>query len=147
VIERYGRESPLSFALVEWKLSKKGAIASSWAHDAHNLLVLGNNEEDMALAVNRVIAMQGGFAVAKENSIAAEAPLPVGGIVSEAPIGELAAAVKAVREAMIDLGYDRWNEIMSFGTLPLLVSPEIKLGDKGLVDVKTQEIIGFFEGF
>jgi adenine deaminase len=145
VIERYGRQAPLSFALVDWKLSKKGAIASSWAHDAHNILVLGNSEEDMALAANRIIALQGGFAVSKENSITAEAPLPVGGIVSDAPISELAAAIKAVREAMIDLGYKRWNEIMSFGTLPLLVSPEIKLGDKGLVDVKQQKIIGFYE--
>jgi adenine deaminase len=144
VAERYGKGEPVRLGLTEWKLLKKGAIASSWAHDHHNLLILGNNEADMALAANRIIAMQGGLAVAAEGSIIAEAPLRIGGIVSDEPLPLLAARIRRVREAMIELGYRRENEIMSFGTLSLLVSPELKMSDKGIVDVKSQKIVGFY---
>jgi adenine deaminase len=145
VAERYGKRVPVRFALTEWKLLKRGAIASSWAHDHHNLLILGNNEADMVLAANRIIALQGGIAVAVNGAIAAEARLQVGGIVSDEPLPVLAARIRRVREAMIDLGYNRENPIMSFGTLSLLVSPELKLSDKGIVDVKSQTIVGFYE--
>jgi adenine deaminase len=146
VAERYGKGEPVRLALTEWKLLKRGAIASSWAHDHHNLLILGNNEADMALAANRIITLQGGMAVAAEGGITAEARLQVGGIVSDDPLPVLAAQIRRVRKAMIDLGYDRENAIMSFGTLSLLVSPELKLSDKGIVDVKSQKIVGFYEG-
>ncbi|MDR0997775.1 MAG: amidohydrolase family protein [Treponema sp.] len=145
VAERYGKGEPVQLGLTEWKLLKKGAIASSWAHDHHNLLILGNNEADMALAANRIIAMQGGLAVAAEGSIAAEAPLRIGGIVSDDPLPLLAARIRRVREAMIELGYRRENVIMSFGTLSLLVSPELKMSDKGIVDVRSQKIVGFYD--
>ncbi|MDR1637542.1 MAG: amidohydrolase family protein [Treponema sp.] len=145
VAERYGKGEPPALALTEWPLLKKGAIASSWAHDHHNLLILGNNEADMALAANRIIALQGGLAVAVEGRVTAEARLRVGGIVSDDPLPLLASQIRRVREAMIDLGYNRENAIMSFGTLSLLVSPELKISDQGIVDVKNQRILGFYE--
>jgi adenine deaminase len=145
VVERYGHEAPVSFGLVEWNLLPKGAIASSWAHDHHNILVMGTDEKAMAQAVNRIIAIQGGLVVVQNGQIAAEAPLPVGGIVSDEPLPALAAAIRQVRKAMVNLGYKRGDEIMSFGTLSLLVSPELKISDRGLVDVKHQELVNLYE--
>jgi adenine deaminase len=145
VVERYGHEAPVSFGLVEWKLLPKGAIASSWAHDHHNILVMGTDEAAMAQAVNRIIALQGGLVVVQNGQIAAEAPLPVGGIVSDEPLPVLAAAIRQVRKAMVNLGYKRGDEIMSFGTLSLLVSPALKISDRGLVDVKNQELVNLYE--
>jgi adenine deaminase len=144
VIERYGHEAPLSFALGEGVITGKGAIAASWAHDHHNILALGSNEEDMALGVNTVIAQQGGFVVVNQGRITGNIKLDIGGIISSEPMEPLAESVRRTRLAMKELGYKNQNELMSFSTLSLLVSPEIKISDKGLVDVRAQELIGFF---
>lgn len=144
VIERYGNNAPIKLALLENGITEKGAIASSWAHDHHNIIVLGLSETDMAIATNRVIALQGGIVVVRDGKIIAECPLPLAGIISEKPIPELAKEVKAVRTAMQTLGYQNQNEIMSFATLSLLVSPSLKLSDKGLIDTKTQTIKSLF---
>ena len=99
----------------------------------------------MALAVNTVIAEQGGYVVVANGKIAAIARLPVGGILSEAPVAELAESIRRVRAAMIDLGYNHTNVIMSFSTLSLPVSPELKISDKGLIDTAAQKIVSLFE--
>jgi adenine deaminase len=145
VIERYGHEAPLGFGLGEGILRGSGAIATSWAHDHHNILVLGSNEADMALAANRVITQQGGFVVVNQGRITGNIRLDIGGISSSEPMKTLAESVRLAREAMRELGYQNQNELMSLSTLSLLVSPEIKMSDKGLVDVGTQELIGLFE--
>jgi adenine deaminase len=145
VLERYGHNAPPGFGLAEGMFTKPGAVAASWAHDHHNILVAGTNEADMALAVNAVIAEQGAYVVAADGKIAACAPLPVGGILSEAPIEELGESIRRVREAMIDLGYNHQNVIMSFSTLSLPVSPELKISDKGLIDTAAQKIVSLFE--
>lgn len=139
LFERHGKNGNLAFGLVERGFQKKGAAATTWSHDSHNLLVLGNSPEDMALAQNRVIDLQGGYVVCTGGKVAAEVKLPVGGIISDAPLKELAEDLGKVRAAMKDLGYVNQNEIMSMSTLALPVSPELKLTDYGLLDVKTQE--------
>jgi adenine deaminase len=143
VLERYGHEASPSFGLTEGMFSGQGAAAASWAHDHHNILAAGTNEADMVLAVNTLIEEQGGYVVVKEGKIAANARLPVAGILSEAPIEELAAAIRQVRQAMNDLGYVHKNVIMSFSTLSLPVSPELKISDKGLIDTASQSIVNF----
>lgn len=144
-VERYGRGAPVRPVFVKGALTGEGAVATTWAHDHHNLLVLGSNEADMAAAANAVIAEQGGYLVVRGGAVVANAPLPVGGIVSEAPIAELAESIRSVREAMRELGYAHVNEIMSFSTLSLLVSPRLKISDKGLVDVKAQTLVENYE--
>ncbi|NLM66797.1 MAG: adenosine deaminase, partial [Enterococcus sp.] len=84
------------------------------------------------------LEMQGGYVVVKEGEILAKCPLPIGGILSQAPIEELGQALRKVREAMQTLGYENMNEIMSFSTLSLPVSPAIKVTDKGMMDTKLQ---------
>lgn len=99
----------------------------------------------MAAAANAVIARQGAYLVVRGGSVVAEAALPVGGIVSEAPIAELAESIRSVRAAMRELGYVHVNEIMSFSTLSLLVSPKLKISDRGLVDVRSQTLVESYE--
>jgi adenine deaminase len=98
----------------------------------------------MVAAQNELIAEQGGYVVAQAGQIVANAPLPIGGVVSDAPIPVLGKQIAAVRQAMQNLGYHNTNEIMSFSTLSLLVSPAFKMSDKGLFDVKSQVKIPLF---
>ena len=95
----------------------------------------------MKLALNRVIEMQGGMAVADAGTIQAELPLNVGGILSDRPAREVGEKLAGVRRAMADQGYRHYNPIMSFCTLTLPASPALKLTDKGLIDVKACKIV------
>jgi len=145
VYERYGKNGNISHGIVGNTIKKKGAIATSWAHDHHNVMVLGNDVDDMVLAQKEIIKMQGGYVVVKEHKIIASAALEVGGIVSERTIEEIGEDIDNVRKAMQDLGYVHDNEIMSFSTLSLLVSPQLKISDKGMIDTTKQKIIKMVE--
>ena len=141
VIERHGKNHHKGFLFVDGHLMKEGAAASTYAHDHHNLLVLGQNPKDMAESANAVIAMQGGMATAKDGHVTSKVPLPIGGILSEAPISVLGKQILSFVEEMKSMGYDHDNIIMSMTTLGLPVSPAIKLTDQGIVDVKRQQLI------
>lgn len=84
----------ISFSLMDQPLSEKGAIATTWAHDHHNLMVMGNTIEDILLAQNELLAMQGGYLVASDQQVMATCPLPIGGILSQAPIEQLGASLQ-----------------------------------------------------
>lgn len=147
VFERYGKNGDVSWGFVEHALEQKGAVATTWSHDSHNLLVLGNSVEDMVLAQNEVVHMQGGYVTASGGRVTAAAKLPVGGIISDKSLPELAAEIRAVRGEIERMGYVNNNVIMSISTLSLLVSPELKLSDQGLFDVKSQRKIPLVEAF
>lgn len=144
VFERYGNNNK-AFGLVNGNIIKKGAVATTWAHDHHNLMVMGTNIKDMVIAANKVISMGGGYAVAHNEEILACIGLPIGGIISDEPIEMLGDKLKKVRDAMKLLGYNHNNEIMSFSTLSLPVSPELKITDKGLIKVKENKIVSMFK--
>ncbi len=141
IFERYGKNGNIAHALLDQPITKRGAIATSWAHDHHNVMVLGNHTEDMILAQHTLCEMQGGYVVVADGEVVAKAYLEIGGIVSEQPIEVLGEQLQNVRQAMKDLGYDHHNEIMSFSTLSLPVSPAIKVTDIGIIETKTQNII------
>lgn len=141
VMERYGKNGNIAYGLVENTLTKKGAVATTWAHDHHNVMVLGTSAADMVVAQQRLVEIQGGYIVVDQERVVAECPLPIGGILSAAPLSVLGTELKAVRKAMVDLGYKNMNEIMSFSTLSLPVSPAIKITDIGMMDTRTQAII------
>ena len=145
VFERYGKSNAIVHGIVENAIQNKGAIAASWAHDHHNVLVMGTDEEDMVLAQNKLLEIDGGFVAVENHQVTAVCPLEIGGIVSARPIEDLGIDLEEVRTAMQRLGYVHDNEIMSFSTLSLLVSPEIKISDKGLVLTKQQKIIPLVE--
>ena len=93
------------------------------------------------LAQQTICEMQGGYVVVQNGCVVAKAFLEIGGIISAQPIQVLAQQLKEVRVAMQQLGYQHDNEIMSFSTLSLPVSPELKVTDVGMINTKTQEII------
>jgi adenine deaminase len=146
VMERYGKTGNIAYGFVDKALYEKGAVATTWAHDHHNLMVMGTSSEDIIAAQQQLLDMQGGYVVAQAGKLQAVCPLPVGGIISDAPIQELGAQLKKVRHAMKRLGYRNSNEIMSFSTLSLPVSPVIKITDKGMMNVRSQTMIPLVEG-
>ena len=145
VFERYGKNNNVAFGLVKGEIIKEGAVATTWAHDHHNVMVMGRNVEDMVLAVNKLIDFNGGYIVVKDNNVLAKLELPIGGIVSDEPIEVVGEKLGEVRSAMKELGYNHMNEIMSFSTLSLPVSPAIKITDKGLIDVKNCKVVSLFK--
>lgn len=138
VMERYGKNGNISFSLLEEPIDQQGAIATTWAHDHHNVMVMGNQVSDIVVAQNELLAMQGGYVVVEKGVVSGTCALPIGGILSQSPLEELGRDLQQVRERMQALGYKNGNEIMSFSTLSLPVSPAIKVTDKGMMDTKTQ---------
>lgn len=141
VFERHGKNGNIGFGLVTGDCIKNGAIATTYAHDHHNLMVIGKNTKDMTKAVNRIIELQGGICCIENEEILAEVPLPVAGILSEKTVQELGKEVEILREKMLQLGYKHYNPIMSLCTLSLPVSPALKITDKGLIDVNQGKIV------
>lgn len=144
VVERHGKGGGRGFLLVGGNVLRSGAAASTYAHDHHNLLILGQNAKDMARAANEVIAMGGGMAAVQDEKLLGAIRLPVAGILSEAPIEELGQEAASFKKALVTLGYKQDNPIMSMTTLGLPVSPALKVTDKGIINVKRQEIVPFF---
>lgn len=144
VFERHGKNYSVGFGLVSGDIITQGAVASTYAHDHHNLLVLGRNINDMVLAANKVIEMQGGYAIYNNGELLAELALPIAGILSDASVEEVGDNLAQVRAKLKELGYNHYNSIMSLGTLSLIVSPDIKLSNKGLIDVSSGTILSLF---
>lgn len=119
----------------------RGAIASSVGHDSHNLCVVGADDTDMALAVNRLIALQGGFVVAADGRILAELPLPIAGLMSDLPFEAVRDALHPLREAARALGCTLPEPFLQVAFLPLPVIPHLKITDRGLVDVDRMAIL------
>lgn len=139
--ERYEKNGNHAFGLIGGDTIKRGAIATTYSHDNHNLLIVGANPEDMLLAANTVIHSQGGFCVVENGEILSHVELPVGGILTEEPLHIVAHQVKELREAMLSLGYVHYNPIMSLSTHSLAVSPALKITDHGLIDVNEGKIV------
>lgn len=141
VFERHHGLGLSGTALLSGACLKEGAVASTWVHDHHNLLVVGVDEEDMVLAANSVIARQGGLVVVRGGKIVAEMPLPVAGILTEDPLPLAAERLAAVTRALRDQGWGNSNPVMSLCTIALPVSPALKVTDRGLVDVRQAKLV------
>ncbi|SFK89411.1 adenine deaminase [Paenibacillus sp. 1_12] len=139
--ERYGKNGNRGYGLIGGDTIKRGAIATTYSHDNHNLLVVGHNPLDMMLAANEVIKNQGGFCVVDNGTVLANLHLPVGGILTEEPLEQTAAEVNQLTKAMESLGYQHYNPIMSISTHSLPVSPALKITDLGLIDVNAGKVV------
>ncbi|CAN7508773.1 amidohydrolase family protein [Paenibacillus sp. LjRoot153] len=139
--ERYGKNGNRAYGLIGGDTIKRGAIATTYSHDNHNLLVVGHNPRDMQLAANEVINNQGGFSVVEDGKVIANLRLPVGGILTEEPLEQVAMEVEQLRKAMESLGYQHYNPIMSISTHSLPVSPALKITDFGLIDVNQGKVV------
>lgn len=141
VFERYGKNGNRGYGLIGGDTIKRGAVATTYSHDNHNLLVVGHNPRDMMLAANEVIRSQGGFCVVEDGKVLAHLHLPVGGILTEEPLEKTAKEVEQLRRAMESLGYRHYNPIMSISTHSLPVSPALKITDLGLIDVNAGKVV------
>ncbi|MGW9527744.1 adenine deaminase C-terminal domain-containing protein [Paenibacillus terrae] len=139
--ERYGKNGNRAYGLIGGDTIKRGAVATTYSHDNHNLLVVGHNKQDMILAANTVLSSQGGFCVVENGKVLSHLPLTVGGILTEGPLEMVAAHVKELRSALLSLGYRHYNPIMSLSTHSLPVSPALKITDHGLIDVNAGKIV------
>ena len=145
VIERHKNTGHRGVGYIKGIGLKKGAIASSVAHDAHNLIVIGTNEADMALAANRIIQLGGGNAVVAGGKVLAEMALPVGGLMTDLSAREAALENRAVREAVRQLGAPETIEpFMTMAFISLPVIPALKMTTRGLADVTRQQIVPLF---
>ena len=135
VVERHGRNGNIGRGFVHGFGMKRGAIASSVGHDSHNITVVGVDEADMALAVNRLIALRGGFAVADGGRVTAELALPVAGLMADTSFEEVHDALIPLRAAAKALGVVLAEPFLQVAFLPLPVIPHLKITDVGLFDV------------
>ncbi|MFZ2087358.1 MAG: adenine deaminase [Desulfobaccales bacterium] len=144
VVERHHRSGRVGVGLVRGFGMKRGALASTVAHDSHNLMLLGVSEEDMLTAARHLMHLGGGLAVVAEGQVLADLPLPVAGLLSPAPLEEVARAHGRLREAYRTLGGILDDPFMTMAFLSLEVIPALKLTDLGLVDVNRFQIVHLF---
>jgi adenine deaminase len=142
VVARHGINDNIGRGFVHGFGLKRGAIASSVGHDSHNICVVGADDADMAVAVNRLVAIRGGFVVVEGGEVRAELPLPIAGLMSDRPFEELIAPLDALRHAAKALGVVLAEPFLQVAFLPLPVIPHLKISDRGLVDVNRFELIG-----
>ena len=144
VINRYSKTLQFSQALLSGDCLSNGAYCTTYAHDHHNMLVLGDNEKDMRIALNWILSHKGGICIASRGEVVATAALPIGGILSELPMPALGREIAAIQHTLYELGMRHKNPVMSLSTTTLPVSPALKLTDKGLVDVASAALVSLF---
>ncbi|WP_224703283.1 adenine deaminase [Devosia aquimaris] len=135
VIERHGKNGNIGRSFVTGFGLKRGAIASSVGHDSHNITVIGATDADMAVAVNRLIELGGGFAVSDGGQITAELALPIAGLMSPKPFEAVTHDLHALRDAAYALGCVLPEPFLQVAFLALPVIPHLKMTDRGLFDV------------
>jgi adenine deaminase len=135
VIERHGVNGNIGVGFVHGFGLKQGAIASTIGHDSHNICVVGVDDDDMAMAANRLKAIGGGFAVVRDGTVLAELPLPLAGLMSDKSFEEVREALVPLRAAAKSLGTTLQEPFLQVAFLPLPVIPHLKITDMGMVDV------------
>jgi adenine deaminase len=142
VIERHHMTKQIGLGIVKGLGLKYGAIATTIAHDSHNLIIAGTNDADMALAANTIKEMQGGMIVVKDGQLLASLELPIAGLISDRPYREVYASLNNLHIALEKLGANNeFNPFLTLSFLALPVIPELKLTDKGLFKVSKFEHI------
>ncbi|HEV8460896.1 MAG TPA: adenine deaminase [Gaiellaceae bacterium] len=141
VVERHLGTGRVGLGFVRGFGLQRGAIASTVAHDAHNVVVVGMNDASMAAAVRRLANRGGGIVVVDGAEVVAELPLPVAGLLSDAPLADVLAASHRVIDAVRELGCELEAPFQHLAFLALSVIPSLKLTDQGLVDVDRFELV------
>ena len=141
VIERHGVNGNIATGFVHGFGLKSGAIASTVAHDHHNIVTVGVDYDDIALAVNRLSEIDGGFVIADKGQILKEIPLPIAGLMSLQPFEVIQQELKELREVAHSLGVTLEEPFLQLSFLALPVIPALKITDRGIIDVNKFEII------
>ena len=139
VVERHRATGNVGVGFVRGFKLKRGALGSTVAHDAHNVVVAGTNDADMLFAIQQLERMQGGQVAVANGKIKAELPLPIAGLVSDRPLKEVLKRIDDLNAAARSLGCDLDASFMTLSFLSLSAIPSLKLTDQGLIDaVKMQ---------
>ena len=143
VVERHLGTGRIGLGLVRGFGLRQGALASTIAHDAHNIVAVAASDRDLHRAVERLVELGGGIVVVSEGSVRAELPLPVAGLLADLRLDEVVRASRACVEAARALGCTLPSPFQSLAFLALSVIPSLKITDRGLVDVDRFELVPF----
>jgi len=142
VVERHRGSGRISHGFVRgFGLNAHCALASTVAHDSHNLLIMGTDQEAMAKAGNCVAEMGGGVCLVKNDKVEALIPLPIAGLMSDQPVETVAEQAEGLNRALMACGCTLNNAFMTFSLLALPVIPELRLSDLGLIDVESHTLV------
>jgi adenine deaminase len=144
VVDRHSGSGNVGKGFVKGFGLKQGALASSVAHDSHNIIVVGTNDEDMRTAVKAVVDMQGGLTAASGNEIRAQLPLPIAGLMSPEPATVIRDTLDHLVQVARDFGSALNDPFMALSFLALPVIPELKITDLGLVNVRQFKFVPLF---
>lgn len=144
VVERHSGTGNIGIGFVKGFGLKNGAIASSVSHDSHNVVVVGTTDEDMRTAIKAIVRMGGGQVVVSNQKIIAKLPLPIAGLMSAEPVHSIKNQIDRLIAGAAGIGAVIDNPFMTLSFLSLPVIPELKLTDKGLVDVNKFQIVPLF---
>ena len=144
VIERHKGSGRMFTGFVKGLGFKNGAVASSVAHDSHNIIVAGTTDEDMKAAVEAIVRVGGGLSVASRQKIVAVLNLPIAGLMSPAPVLRIRDQLDVLLSCTRDIGSALPNPFMALSFMALPVIPELKITDMGLVDVGQFKIVSLF---
>ena len=145
VVERHRASGNIGKGFVKGFGIKEGAIASTVAHDSHNMIIIGTNDEDMLLAQKELVKSQGGKVVIKNGEVLAKLPLPIAGLMSDKDINYVTEQSEALNKAAKEIGCVVDDPFMTMGFLSLPVIPELKITDKGIFSTKGFDFIDIFD--
>ncbi|MBR1942484.1 adenine deaminase [bacterium] len=145
VVERHRASGNIGKGFVKGFGIKDGAIASTVAHDSHNMIIIGTNDKDMLLAQKELVKSQGGKVVIKNGEVLAKLPLPVAGLMSDKDINYVTEQSEALNKAAKEIGCVVDDPFMTMGFLSLPVIPELKITDKGVFSTKGFDFIDIFD--
>jgi adenine deaminase len=141
VVERHLATGRIGLGFLSGSGLARGALASTVAHDAHNLVAVGMSDRDLAFAIGRLAEIGGGIVAVADGNVLAECPLPVAGLLSDAPLADVVAQSRACNEAARGLGWTGATPFLTLSFLALSVIPHLKITDRGLVDVDRFELV------
>jgi adenine deaminase len=144
VVDRHGQHGGRTFGLVRGLGLTGGALATTYAHDSHNLAVIGRSAEEMTLAANTVIENDGGIAVVDGSDLVTFVPLPVAGIISSKSVAGAASDLRRLGRALDRIGLQHPHWLMRISTFTLPVSSGLRITDLGLVDAKERAFVSLF---
>lgn len=144
VVERHKATGNIGIGFVQGFGIKKGAIGSSVAHDSHNLVIVGTNDQDILKAAMAIKEMGGGLVAISDKKVLASLPLPIAGLMSECSVAQVNRQLEVLHRAAKNLGCKIPDPFMTLSFLSLPVIPELKITDKGLVDVNQFKFVPLF---
>jgi adenine deaminase len=144
VVERHKATGNIGIGFAQGFGIKKGAIGSSVAHDSHNLVIVGTNDQDILKAAMAIKEMGGGLVAISDKKVLASLPLPIAGLMSESSVAQVNRQLEVLHRAAKNLGCKIPDPFMTLSFLSLPVIPELKITDKGLVDVNQFKFIPLF---